>query len=444
MGRSQTKKDEMEKIAAPRGTADLYPPESARWQALESRARAIAHRFGYGEIRTPIFESTDLFVRGVGETTDIVEKEMYSFEDKGGRSLTLRPEWTAPVVRAVLEHHLLAQGPQRLYYVGPMFRYERPQAGRYRQAHQFGVECFGFAGPEADVETIALAHELLRSFGLTVRARINSIGDDACRPTYRAALHAHFAPHRAALSADSQRRLDRNPLRILDSKAPEDRALVASAPTMLDVLCEPCATHFARVRALLDATEIPYVVDTAIVRGLDYYTRTVFEFVSDDLGAQATVCAGGRYDGLVASLGGPSTPGVGFALGLERFLMILAKRATEAPPERAGIAVVALGETARTRVVPLIAALRRASGELAVTTDYNDAKVATHFKKADRANARAAVIVGDDEVANGTLVVRDLASRAQQSLPLRDGDAATAAAILEWYRALPHVAVAAA
>jgi histidyl-tRNA synthetase len=427
----------MSKIAAPRGTADLYPPESARWQALETRIHAIAHRYGYGQIRTPMFESTDLFVRGVGETTDIVEKEMYTFADKGDRSMTLRPEWTAPVVRAVLEHNLLAQGPQRLYYIGPIFRYERPQAGRYRQAHQFGVECFGFAGPEADVETIALASEIVRSHDLAVTVSINSIGDDVCRPLYRDALFAHFAPHREALSADSQRRLDRNPLRILDSKAPEDRALVASAPTMLDVLCEPCATHFARVRAMLDAIGIAYIVDPRIVRGLDYYTRTVFEFISQDLGAQSTVCAGGRYDGLVGSLGGPPTPGVGFALGLERFLMLLAKRNPGAAASRAGIAVVALGEAARERVVPLVAALRHASGDLAVTIDYGDAKIASQFKKADRAGARAALIVGDDEVAAGTLVVRDLATRSQDTLTAAGDAAATAAHVLRWYRSLP-------
>ncbi len=427
----------MNKIAAPRGTADLYPPESARWQALESGIHAIAHRYGYGEIRTPAFESTELFVRGVGETTDIVEKEMYTFTDKGGRSMTLRPEWTAPVVRAVLEHNLLAQGPQRLYYIGPIFRYERPQAGRYRQAHQFGVECFGFAGPEADVETIALANEVVRAHGLSVTVSINSIGDDVCRPRYREALFAHFAPHRDALSADSQRRLERNPLRILDSKAPEDQALVRSAPTMLDVLCEPCAAHFARVRAMLDAVGVPYAVDPRIVRGLDYYTRTVFEFISDDLGAQSTVCAGGRYDGLVASLGGPPTPGVGFALGLERFLMVLAKREAGTLAARAGIAVVALGEAARLRVVPLVAALRRASGELAVTIDYGDGKIAAHFKKADRANARAAVIVGDDELSGGRLVVRDLATRVQDTVAAEADEAATAAHVLHWYRSLP-------
>jgi len=427
----------MNKIAAPRGTADLYPPESARRQALESRIHAIAHRYGYGEIRTPLFESTELFVRGVGETTDIVEKEMYTFADKGDRSLTLRPEWTAPVVRAVLEHNLLAQGPQRLYYIGPIFRYERPQAGRYRQAHQFGVECFGFAGPEADVETIALADEIVRAYGLSVSVSINSIGDDVCRPRYRDALFAHFAPHRDALSADSQRRLERNPLRILDSKAPEDRALIETAPTMLDVLCEPCATHFARVREMLDAVGVRYVVDPRIVRGLDYYTRTVFEFVSDDLGAQSTVCAGGRYDGLVASLGGPPTPGVGFALGLERFSMLLAKRDAGSEPARAGIAVMALGEAARLRVVPLVAALRHESGELAVTIDYGDAKIGAQFKKADRVWARAAVIVGDDEVAAGTLVVRDLATRVQDTLTAGADEAATAAHVLRWYRALP-------
>jgi histidyl-tRNA synthetase len=432
------------KIAAPRGTADIYPPESARWQALESSIHQIARRFGYGEIRTPTFESTELFVRGVGETTDIVEKEMYTFLDKGDRSMTLRPEWTAPVVRAVLEHQLLAQGPVRLYYIGPMYRYERPQAGRYRQAHQFGVECFGFAGPEADVETIALAHEVMRANGLEVTVSINSIGDAVCRPRYRDALFAHFAPHRDALSADSQRRLDRNPLRILDSKAPEDRTFVETAPAMLDVLCDACAEHFARVRALLDASAIAYRVDRRIVRGLDYYTRTVFEFISEDLGAQATVCAGGRYDGLVAELGGPPTPGVGFALGMERFLMILAKRDTGAPATRQGIALVALGEAARMRVVPLVAALRRASGDLPVTIDYGDGKIAAHFKKADRAGARAAVIVGDDELQTRTIVVRDLATRAQESLAASGSDGDVASAVLAWYGALPVVAEAAA
>jgi histidyl-tRNA synthetase len=426
----------MEKIAAPRGTADLSPPESARWQGVEGEFRAIARRFGYGEIRTPLFESTELFVRGVGETTDIVEKEMYSFEDKGGRRMTLRPEWTAPVVRAVLEHNLLANGPQRLYYLGPIFRYERPQAGRYRQSHQFGIECFGFGGPEADVEAITLASDAIGAYGLEVTLALNSIGDEVCRPRYRDALLAHFAPHKDTLSPDSQRRLERNPLRVLDSKAPQDRALVESAPTMLDVLCEGCAAHFASVRRMLEASGVAFVVDPRIVRGLDYYTRTVFEFVSSDLGAQATVCAGGRYDGLVAALGGPPTPGVGFALGIERFLMILAKRGATAAPQPAGVAVVALGAAARARAVPLVAALRRSSEDVPVTIDYNDAKIAAQFKKAERAGARVALILGDDELANQTVVVRDLLTRVQDTLEARGDDAATAERVLAWYRAL--------
>ena len=435
----------MNKIAAPRGTADLYPPESARWQALEARIREIARRFGYGEIRTPLFESTELFVRGVGETTDIVEKEMYTFEDKGGRSLTLRPEWTAPVVRAMLEHNLLATGPQRLYYIGPFFRYERPQAGRYRQANQFGVECFGFAGPEADVEVMQIAHELLLSYEVPgVALSINSIGDACCRPAYREALLAYFRPHVAELSPDSVRRLERNPLRILDSKAPEDRALIATAPTFLDELCDPCAEHFAGVRAALDAVAIPYRVDPRLVRGFDYYTRTVFQFDSEGLGAQSTVCGGGRYDDLVRSLGGPPTPAVGFGLGLERFLMVLEAtgRAPVRPPH--GIAVIALGQSARDAVLPLVAALRRASGDVPVSIDYGDAKIGAHFKRAERSGARAGLIVGEDELARGEIVLRDLHARTQQPLAIGENPLATARSVFAWYRALPDVSSEAA
>jgi len=424
----------MNKIAAPRGTADLIPPESARWQELEQQMHALARRYGYGLIRTPAFEATELFVRGVGETTDIVEKEMYTFTDKGGRSMTLRPEWTAPVVRALLEHNLLNVGPQRLYYIGPIFRYERPQAGRLRQAHQFGIECFGFAGPEADVEVIALAAALIRAYGLDVQLAINSIGDDVCRPRYREALTRHFAAHAASLSDDSRRRLERNPLRILDSKAPEDRAAVDAAPAMQDVLCEACAEHFAAVRALLDALGIAYRVDPRLVRGLDYYTRTVFEFIARDLGAQSTVCAGGRYDGLVAALGGPPTPAVGFALGIERFSMLAAQRDAGAGAPAEGIAVIALGAAARERAVRLVAALRAAEG-VPVTIDYGDGKIAAQFKKAERAGARVAVILGDDELANRTIVVRDLAQRVQDTLDVRGDDAAIAAHVHEWYRA---------
>lgn len=431
----------MSTIVAPRGTADLLPPASEAWLRFEARARAIARRFGYGEIRTPMFESTELFVRGVGETTDIVEKEMYTFADKGGRSMTLRPEWTAPVVRAILEHSLLANGPQRLAYVGPFFRYERPQSGRYRQANQFGVECFGFAGPEADVEVIQIAHDLLRAYELPgVALAINSIGDDCCRPAYRDALLAHFRPHAAELSEDSRRRLERNPLRILDSKAPQDRPFVETAPTFADARCAACAEHFAGVRSLLDAIGIAYEVDPKLVRGFDYYTRTVFEFSSTALGAQSGVAGGGRYDGLVASLGGPATPAVGFGMGIERFLLVLEKTGRSPAPERAGIAAIALGADARAALVPLVAALRAGALDVPVTMDYGDAKLATQLRRADRIHARAALVLGDDERAAGTVIARDLATREQTTLGPAASPAGLADAVGAWYRTLPPAA----
>jgi histidyl-tRNA synthetase len=405
-------------ISAPRGTRDIYPPESARWIKLEADCRDIAHRFGYGEIRTPIFEATELFARGVGETTDIVEKEMYTFVDKGGRSMTLRPELTAGAVRALLEHKLLAQGAQRLYYIGPFFRYERPQAGRYRQAHQFGVEVFGVPGPEADVEVIQIAAMLLGRYRIDDAVlMLNSVGDAVCRPVYRQALLDHFRPHAAELSADSQRRLERNPLRILDSKDPKDAPYVASAPAILDVLCEDCRAHFDGVKRYLDVLGIKYQINPRLVRGLDYYTRTVFEFVSSALGAQSTVCGGGRYDGLVAELGGPPTPGVGFGLGLERFLMVVEKTAGEHAPPRRGIQAIALGDAARERLIGIVGALRELSAEPAFA-DWQDRKLTAHFKAADRNNARWALILGDEELAKGEIVLRDLLAREDRRLPL--------------------------
>jgi histidyl-tRNA synthetase len=419
------------RLAAPRGTHDVLPPRSADWNRLEARAREIAERFGYGEIRTPTFESTELFVRGVGETTDIVEKEMYTFTDKGDRSMTLRPEWTAPVVRAALEHSLLAQGPQRLYYIGSIFRYERPQAGRYREAHQFGIECFGFPGPEADVEVIGVATALIGRYGLSgVTVRLNSVGDDVCRPRYREALLAHFRPHVAELSADSRSRLERNPLRILDSKSPADAPFVATAPTLLDSLCDDCREHFAGVRRYLDELGIAYEVDPRLVRGLDYYTRTVFEITSTALGAQSTVCGGGRYDGLVASLGGPPTPAVGFGLGLERFLMMVDAATGGAAEPRRGIQAIALGAAARVRLVPLAAAVR-SQAALPVFADYGDRKLTAHFKLADRNNARWALILGDDELAAGEIVLRDLERRADLRLPLADAAGRVVQALVE-------------
>ncbi len=429
----------MSKIVAPRGTADVYPPASARWQALESRIHAISRRFGYGEIRTPMFEATELFVRGVGEATDIVEKEMYTFTDKGGRSMTLRPEWTAPVVRALLEHNLLAGGPQRLYYAGPFFRYERPQKGRYRQANQFGVECFGIADPEADVEVISLAYELLRSYLPGMTLYVNSIGDESDRPAYREALIAHFTPYADFLSEDSRRRLSRNPLRILDSKAAADRDAIASAPKFSDYLSPENRAHFERVCALLDAIGIPYRIEPRLVRGFDYYSRTVFEFISEALGAQNSVCGGGRYDGLVESLGGPPTPGVGFGLGLERLLMVLDEAGLAPLGKREGLVLISLGAQARERLVPLVAALRRADvGDVPVICDYSETKLATQLKRADRLNARAAVIVGDNELRDGVVVARDLLVREEARLPVTFDRAlaVTAERILAWYQGL--------
>jgi histidyl-tRNA synthetase len=405
-----------ENIGAPRGTADLYPPDSSRWQSLECRIHALAARYGYGEIRTPIFESTDLFVRGVGETTDIVEKEMYTFTDRGDRSLTLRPEWTAPVVRAALEHHMLGQGPQRLYYVGPIFRYERPQRGRYRQSHQFGIECFGFAGPEADLEVISMAWELVREHGIAdAQLRINSIGDSCCRNVYRDALLAHVRPHAATMSEESRRRIERNPLRLLDSKDPADLQIVETAPAFEQFLCPACAEHFAALKSYLDLAAIPYVVDPRIVRGLDYYTRTVFEISSNALGAQSAVCGGGRYDGLVKSLGGPDTPAVGFALGMERFLMVLEALGERPEPQRSGVQVIPLGTQARAVMTPVVAELRRA---LASPTyiDYLDRKLLAQLKIADRNRARYALILGSDELAGGHAVLRDLEGRSDRDV----------------------------
>jgi histidyl-tRNA synthetase len=417
------------RYTAPRGTQDFFPPESARWNALEARIRTLAERFGYGEVRTPVFESTDLFVRGVGDTTDIVEKEMYTFKDRGERDMALRPEWTAPVVRAALERNLFAQGPLRLYYIGPIFRYERPQKGRYRQSHQFGVECFGFLGPEADVEVIALAWELTRDYGISDAVlNLNSLGDAACRPRYREALLEHFAPNLATLSEDSRRRLERNPLRLLDSKDPADLPYVENAPTFESILCDACREHFDALKAYLDLAGIPFVVNPRIVRGLDYYNRTVFEITSGALGAQSAVCGGGRYDDLVRSLGGPDVPAVGFALGLERFLLVLEALAPSDRPSRRGVQAIALGAQARAALVPIVNELRRVL-DVPTHADYEERKLLAHLKIADRNRARFALILGSDELAAGELLLRDLEFRRDRRLPLGSGKDVAAALV---------------
>jgi len=417
-------------FTAPRGTFDIFPPDSPRWQALERLIDDACARFGYGEIRTPIFESTDVFVRTLGETTDVVDKEMYTFVDRGGRSITLRPELTAPVVRAVLEHNMLQSPPVKLYYRGPFFRYERPQKGRFRQAHQFGVECFGVAGPEADAEVIALALEVISGAGVDdVRLEVNSMGCAQCRATYRDALFAYLQSHKAELSETSQQRLERNPLRILDSKDPSDRTIVAGGPQIGQYLCAACRAHFDAVLALLDSMHIRWELNPLIVRGFDYYTRTVFEFSSGALGSQNAICGGGRYDGLVESMGGPPTPGVGFGMGMDRLLMVVhgepeSKDGTLARG-RIDVAFVALDEPAARLLVPAMHGLRKRG--IPADMDYTRRKLDKQLRSAGDSGARFAAIVGEDERVAGEVTVQDLSTRERTRVKLSELEAALTA-----------------
>jgi len=417
-------------FTAPRGTFDILPPDSQRWQDLERSIDDVCARFGYGEIRTPIFESTDVFVRTLGETTDVVDKEMYTFDDRGGRSITLRPELTAPVVRAVLEHNLLQAPPVKLYYRGPFFRYERPQKGRYRQAHQFGVECFGVAGPEADAEVIALALEVIADAGIgDVKLEENSMGCAQCRTAYRAALVAYLETHRDELSETSRQRLERNPLRILDSKDESDRTVVARGPRIDAYLCEACRKHFDEVLALLDSMRIRWELNPLIVRGFDYYTRTVFEFSSGALGSQNAICGGGRYDGLVESMGGPPTPGVGFGMGMDRLLMVAHGEAASKDGTlargRIDVAFVALDEAAARLLVPPMHALRKRG--IPSDMDYTRRKLEKQIRSAGDAGARLAAIVGEDERIAGEATVQDLSTRERTRVKLSELEAALAA-----------------
>ena len=388
---------------------------------LERRIDEVCARFGYGEIRTPTFESTDIFVRTIGEDTDIVAKEMYTFTDRGGRSITLRPEWTAPVVRAVLEHNLLQTLPLKLYYRGPIYRYERPQKGRYREAHQWGVECFGVVGPEADAEIIAIGVEVLRAAGIDdFKIEINSMGCDECRPKYRAALLEFLQTHAGELSETSRERLARNPLRVFDSKDEADRRVVARAPAIDAFWCDACRAHLHAVRDLLAAMAIATQLNPRIVRGLDYYTRTVFEFSATALGAQNAISGGGRYDRLVQDMGGPPTPAVGLAMGFERML-ILADEVRSSSLDVANaldVAFVAL-EVEDVRVlVPIMHALRRRG--VAGDMDYTRRKLEKQIRAAGERGARFAVIVGGDERAAGEATIQDLQTRERQRVKLNE------------------------
>ncbi|HEY9627794.1 MAG TPA: histidine--tRNA ligase [Coleofasciculaceae cyanobacterium] len=405
----------MSAIQATRGTRDILPEEIPYWQHIEAIAREILGRAAYQEIRTPIFEQTDLFARGMGEATDVVSKEMYSFQDRGERSLTLRPENTAGVVRAFVEHNLQAQGGiQRLWYLGAMFRYERPQAGRQRQFHQLGLESLGSADPRADAEVIAIANDWLQAIGLkNLRLEFNSIGDRIDRQHYREALIAYLAPHKADLDADSQDRLTRNPLRILDSKDQNTQKILQAAPSILSYLSPESQKRFEQVQQLLSDLGISYRLNDRLVRGLDYYTHTVFEIQSDDLGAQATVCAGGRYDGLIAELGGAETPAVGWASGIERLVLLLQKM--QKPPVKAlDFYLASRGDRAEAQALKLAQTLRQTG--FSVELDLSGSAFGKQFKRADRSGAAACLILGDAEADSQTVQLKWLASGQQASL----------------------------
>jgi histidyl-tRNA synthetase len=400
----------MSKIQAPRGTLDILPSESWKWQVVEGIARRTAAMYNFDEIRTPVFEHTELFHRGVGETSDIVHKETYTFNDRGDRSLTLRPEGTAGVVRAMIEHGFVAQEGARakVFYIGSNFRYERPASGRLRQHHQFGAEAFGAADPEQDVECILLQMDFYRQCGVKDLAlQVNSLGDAESKQRYRDALVAFLSPKKEKLSEDSQRRLTENPLRILDSKDPRDHEAVQGAPPAGESLSDKSRSHFERVQKLLASSEVRFEVNPNLVRGFDYYTETLWEVTASGLGAQNAIGGGGRYDNLVESLGGRPTPGVGFGSGLERLLIALEGQGVSLPnPKKPLVWLVYHGEAARAAQWELLRELR--VNEIAADMDHSGRSVKAQFKMLDRSGARWAVTVGDAELANGTVLLKDL------------------------------------
>lgn len=406
------------RIQAIRGMHDVLPGRAAAWRRLERQLAALAGSYGYEEIRLPLVEKTELFVRTIGEVTDIVEKEMYTFEDLGGDSLSLRPEGTAGCVRACLEHGLIHNRQRRLWYIGPMFRHERPQKGRYRQFHQWGVEAYGFAGPDIDAELILMSARLWRQLGLRdLTLRLNSLGSPESRAAYRAALVAYMRDHFDALDEDSRRRLETNPLRILDSKNPAMREIIDGAPVLMDHLDEASLAHFNGLRALLDAAGVAYQIDTRLVRGLDYYGYTVFEWTTDRLGAQGTVCAGGRYDRLVEQLGGQPTPAIGFALGMERVLALLEEDAgeEETDTEAVDAYIVAMGDEATREAWRLAESLRDAMPDLRLCLHCGGGNFKSQFRKADRSGAAVALVLGDDEAAQGVVSVKFLREERPQA-----------------------------
>lgn len=406
-------------ISRPKGTEDRLPGETAKWLRMEAVLREVSHRFNYREIRTPVFEHTELFARTVGETTDIVEKEMYTFQDKAGRSLTLRPEGTAPVGRAYIENGLHS-GPQpvKVYYIGPMFRYERPQAGRYREFAQYGAELLGSGSPLADAEVITLALEICRALGLTGTVlHLNSIGCPTCRDDYRSALKAHLSPRMDKLCEDCRRRLDRNPLRVLDCKNEDCRRALADVPSILEFLCPPCKEHFDGLARILWEMGIDYRLDPSLVRGLDYYTRTVFEVKWPPLGAQDTVLGGGRYDGLVEALGGPATPAVGFAAGLERLLFAAERGAAPLEGDEEVDCFVCFVAPELGRIALEVCQKLRAAG-LRADFDQNGRGLKAQMRQASRYGARFALILGPEELQRNVITIRSMADGSQKEVPV--------------------------
>ncbi|MCV9885260.1 histidine--tRNA ligase [Metabacillus halosaccharovorans] len=406
----------------PRGTQDILPGEVEKWQFVENTARDLCRRYQYKEIRTPIFEHTELFARGVGESTDIVQKEMYTFQDRKGRSITLRPEGTASTVRAFVEKKLYANAsqPTKLYYIGPMFRYERPQTGRYRQFVQFGIEALGSNDPAIDAEVISLAMNLYQTLGLkSLKLVINSLGDSESRKAHREALIAHFEPRIGEFCSDCQKRLQQNPLRILDCKKDRDHDLMGTAPSILEFLNEDSTLYFYKVQQYLTANGIEFEVDPGLVRGLDYYNHTAFEIMSnaEGFGAITTLCGGGRYNGLAQEIGGPETPGIGFALSIERLLAALEAEGIELPIS-AGVDcyIVTMGDQAKDRAVSLLNNMRNAG--LVAEKDYEDKKMKAQFKAADRHQAKFVAVLGDDELANNVIAIKNMETGTQEEIAL--------------------------
>ena len=411
------------KLQKPKGTQDILPVDSAKWQYVENVARETFKKYNYGEIRTPMFEHYEVISRSVGDTTDIVTKEMYDFHDKGDRHITLRPEGTAPVVRSYVENKLFApevQKPVKVYYIGSMFRYERPQAGRLREFHQLGVECFGSKNPATDVETIAMAYQLFNTLGIKdVTLHLNSLGNTESRLAYRQALIDYLTPMRESLSKDSQRRLDENPLRVLDSKEKEDKVAVENAPSILDYLDEESQAHFDEVRTMLDSLNIPYVIDTNMVRGLDYYNHTIFEFITTIDKSELTICAGGRYDSLVEYFGGPETAGFGFGLGLERLLLVLDKQGIELPvEENLDVYIAVLGSGANGKALELVQAIRYQGFK--AERDYLGRKIKAQFKSADTFKAKTVITLGESEVESGQVNVKNNATREEVTVSFEE------------------------